>query len=672
MSDFQQEYIAEAKQLLKDLEHALLQLEKDQGNSDSIDTAYRLLHTLKGSAGMFGFNQVEKLAHELEYVFSDIRDGIRQQDDFIVDLALHAIDVFTDLINGVDSAKDVEKIIEDINRLKSENGVDANGNTTGKDGRGKKEGFVIWLTPEKNIFRRGINFNAILQEIDDLGTSETYIHEETIPFEKQVLAKEITSRFEILLVTKAAADTVKEVFMFMKGTEYEILPIADKDVFSSEVYTRFKKLSSEEMTYRLNFLQSALPEMFVEIEESTEQVENQVSTAVAEEDTEGVGHITKRSAKNSHVNVSTGKLDHLINVVSELVIFRSEINHLLSDIKNPVIEEALEKLERLTLKLRDSAFHIRLVPLSILNVKLQRLIRSLSKDLGKEVEFITEGLDTELDRSMISALEGPIMHIIRNAIDHGIEKPEERERRNKPRKGLLKFYSYNSGDHVFIQVQDDGNGIDFERIRNKGIEKGLLVKNQNYTEKELLQVMMMPGFSTAERITTVSGRGVGMDVVKKDIAAIRGDIEVSSEKGLGSIFTLRLPLTLTILDTLVVDVSTNKYLIPISEIEYCFKQEHSVLFNKKSRQITHEGQLLPFVSLREYFGITEFPKDETVIIINKNDTRVAVVVDSIIGKLQTVYKPLNELLHGAECFSGASILGDGSMALILNALKLKN
>jgi two-component system chemotaxis sensor kinase CheA len=273
---------------------------------------------------------------------------------------------------------------------------------------------------------------------------------------------------------------------------------------------------------------------------------------------------------------------------------------------------------------------------------------------------------------MINALEAPLMHLIRNAIDHGIECPDEREQRNKPRKGLLKFYSYNSGDHVFIQLQDDGNGIDFDKIRAKGIEKGLLNRNQSYSEKELIQVMMMPGFSTADQVTTVSGRGVGMDVVKRDISALRGDIEVSTEKGLGSIFTLRLPLTLTVLDTLVVNVSDSKYLIPINEVEYCYEEKHATLFNKKSRQINYEGRLMPFVSLREYFGETEaFPKDETVIIINKNDTKIAVVVDSIIGKLQTVYKPLSELLHRVDCFSGASILGDGSMALILNALKLK-
>jgi two-component system chemotaxis sensor kinase CheA len=343
----------------------------------------------------------------------------------------------------------------------------------------------------------------------------------------------------------------------------------------------------------------------------------------------------------------------------------------MSNDQNPAVAEALEKLERLTVGLRDSAFNIRLVPINILNVKLQRLIRSVSKELGKEIEFITEGLDTELDRSMINSMEAPLMHIIRNAIDHGIESPEERERLNKPKKGLLKLFSYNSGDHVFIQVQDDGNGIDFDKVRAKGIEKGLLNKNQNYSEKELINLMMTPGFSTADKVTTVSGRGVGMDVVKRDIAAMRGDIEVSTERGLGSIFTLRLPLTLTVLDTLVVQVAENKYLIPINEVEHCYKEKHEKLFDKKSRQVTYEGQLTPFVSLREYFALDEINEDETVIVINKNDTRIAIVVDGIIGKLQTVYKPLNELLP-VDCFSGSSILGDGSMALLLDALKLKN
>jgi two-component system chemotaxis sensor kinase CheA len=689
--DFIQEYIEEAKQVLKSLEGALMQFEQQSADPEEINTVYRYLHTLKGSAGMFGFHDVERLSHELESVYSDIRDGVRQQDEFIIDLTLHAVDVLGDLLDGKDAVKEADKIIGDINNIQS--GADVrNTSTTSGSTSGKEEGFVIILRPEKEIFKRGINFQAIVEDIHQLGICEFIIHNEAVPFERQLANKQIESWFEIILTSSVGLENVKDVFLFMKQTEYSVLQITGAELFASESYKNVIKLNDQDIRRRIEIINGLNPAILTDTKQvavsppaspsqsrfgagPTGNVEEQIDAVatVDDEDSdedEQSTRIIRKSKKNGNVTVATQKLDQLINIVSELVIFRSEIHHLMGDTKNREISEALEKLERLTLRLRDSAFNIRLVPLNILNVKLQRLIRTVSKELGKEVEFITEGLDTELDRSMINALEAPLMHIIRNAIDHGIERPEERERRNKPRKGLLKFYSYNSGDHVFIQMQDDGNGIDFDKIRAKGIEKGLLGKSQNYSEKELLNVMMAPGFSTADQVTTVSGRGVGMDVVKKDIAAIRGDIEVSTEKGLGSIFTLRLPLTLTILDTLVVKVSDNKYLLPISEVQFCYEEDHAKLFNKKSRQINFQGQLMPFVSLREYFGIEEKNEKETVIVVNKNDTKIAVVVDGILGKLQTVYKPLNELLHPAQCFSGASILGDGSMAFILNALKL--
>ena len=668
--DFIQEFIEEAKQVLKNLEESLLHFEHRAAEAEEINTVYRHLHTLKGSAGMFGFHEVERLSHELESVYSDIRDGIRQHDDFILDLTLHAVDVLGDLLDGKDSAKEVDKIIASLGRLSEAASRPAPGPST--KGGGEK-GFAIILTPENNIFKRGINFQAILEDLQELGPCEFIVHNEIVPFQKQLENKAI----EILLASKAEFDAVRDVLMFMKPAEYAVFPITGSDLFSSEPYQKYIQLSNTQVDDRLKLIHKISPDLLLSattIQDNVPQRSAEINLEddhQTEDDAEDV-RIVRKSKKQGHISVGTQKLDQLINIVSELVIFRSEIHHLMGDTKNREVSEALEKLERLTLRLRDSAFNIRLVPLNILNVKLQRLIRSVSKELGKEIEFITEGLDTELDRSMINALEAPLMHIIRNAIDHGIELPEERERKNKPRKGLLKFYSYNSGDHVFIQLQDDGNGIDFDKIRAKAIEKGLLSNNSPYSEKDLINIMMTAGFSTADKVTTVSGRGVGMDVVKKDITAIRGDIEVSTEKGLGSIFTLRLPLTLTILDTLVVKVADNKYLLPISEVQCCYEEEHANLFSKKSRQINHDGQLTPFVSLREYFGIGEFNEKEIVIVINKNDTKIAVVVDAILGKLQTVYKPLNDLLHTAECFSGASILGDGSMALILNALKLNS
>jgi two-component system chemotaxis sensor kinase CheA len=673
ISEFQQEYIEEAKQVLKTLEEALIQCEGKTADAQMINDIYRYLHTIKGSAGMFGYHDVERLSHELEAIYSDVRDGIRQQDDFILDLTLHAVDVLVDLIDGKDAVKEADKIIKDIANLRQlEEGAEIIAGDSKNISLSVNQGFVIILKPEQQIYKRGINFQAIIEDIEALGKNEFIIHNETIPFERQIAEKEITSWFEIILTSTVGLDGVREAFMFLKESEYTVLEIAHSDVFTSEAYQQHHILQKKDLEYRNQVLSTLLPSIFAEEGPDEAALKQEENTGISREEKDDDTTIVRKSKKSGHVSVATKKLDQLINVVSELVIFRSEFQHLVGETENPAIAEAMEKLERLTLRLRDSAFHIRLVPFSILHSKLQRLVRSVSKELGKEIEFITEGLDTELDRSMINALEAPLMHLIRNAIDHGIENPQERARRNKPGKGLLKLYSYNSGDHVFIQLQDDGNGIDFDKVKNKAIEKGMLNKDQHYTEKDLLNVMMTPGFSTSEKVTTVSGRGVGLDVVKRDVAAIRGDIEVSTEKGLGTIFTLRLPLTLTILDTLVVNVSENKYLIPISEIEHCYEEDHAKLFDKKSRQVNFNGELMPFVSLREHFGIEEFPAKETVIMINKNDTRIAIVVDQIVGKLQTVYKPLNELLHPADCFSGASILGDGSMALILNALKLKN
>lgn len=664
ISDFQQEFIDEAKQVLKNLEHSLLQLAKKNAGPEEVHNVYRYLHTVKGSAGMFGFHEVEKLAHELESAYSDIRDGVRQQDDFIIDLTLHAADILSDMLDGKDVSKEAKRIIDSLSD--QDEAPESAIPTALQSPHGRKEGFVIVLKPEPSIFKRGINLSAILDELEQLGASECIIHNESVPFEKQLANKELTSWFEVILSTTTGTEGIKDVLMFLKQSEYEILPF-ENQIYSSEVFSKHLVLTEGDLQHRAALIARLFPQ---EIEVNVPEV-----LPIPDPDSQDDHTISannKKTRKNTSVSVSTQKLDQLINVVSELVIFRSELQHLMGDTQNQAVVEAMEKLERFTLRLRDSAFNIRLVPLNILNVKLQRLIRSVSQELGKEVEFITEGLDTELDRSMINALEAPLMHIIRNAIDHGIETPEERRKRNKPAKGLLKFYSYNSGDHVFIQLQDDGNGIDFDKIRAKGIEKGLLRNDQSYSEKELINLMMSPGFSTAAKISTVSGRGVGMDVVKKEISALRGDIEVSTEKGLGSIFTLRLPLTLTILDTLVVNVADNKYLIPINEVEYCFEEPHEKLFSKKSRQIVYQEELTPFVSLREYFGMADYPKKETVIVINKNDVRTAVVVDSIVGKLQTVYKPLNELLHPADCFSGASILGDGTLAFILNPLKLNN
>jgi two-component system chemotaxis sensor kinase CheA len=512
-------------------------------------------------------------------------------DEYILDLSLHAVDVMNDLIEEENVSADVQKIIDSIHTLR---GIDDETENLEagdlKPNGSKQDSYVIFFRPDQNVFKRGVNLKAILDDLNDLKWHEIIFHNESIPFEQQLESKNLVSWLEIFAVTDEGEESIKDVFMFLNDSEFSYLKIEKEADFKGDSYQNEVNLTEEEIQLRVekfnNFDENIFKEnIAVEAPEGTEKesILNELKSVAGNnengdaEDTEVKSEKTKKK-NNNHINVSTEKLDGLINIVSELVTFRSEFQHLLGDEKDTEITTAVEKLENLTLKLRDSAFNIRLVPLNILNVKLQRLIRSVSKELDKEIEFITEGLDTELDRSIITALEAPLMHIIRNSLDHGIESPEERIKRNKPKKGLLKLYSYNSGDHVFIQIQDDGNGIDFKKIKNKGIEKGLLSEGVEYSEKELINVMMSPGFSTASSLTTVSGRGVGMDVVKREINGMRGDVEISTEEGLGTIVTLRLPLTLTILDTLIVKVANEKYLIPINEVEYCYELTHQDLF----------------------------------------------------------------------------------------------
>jgi two-component system, chemotaxis family, sensor kinase CheA len=664
IDDFLEQYKDEAREVLKSLEQSVLVLEK-KGDVGEINNAYRYLHTLKGGSAMFGFQLIERLAHELENIFGDIRDGLRVVDTTVLDVTLEAIDLFTELLEGKDAADGVEHLLSVIHQLGQRSGPDHTRPTD--SGRA----YLVIIKAESDFFKRGIRLEAILDEINELGDCKTFIHNEVIPLAEQLTSKQLSSWFEIYVPASCETERIKDVFLFMKPAEYHIQVIQNANDLHDSPLAEYITLSDEGLRQRLDAI-AGFEQPRQQLPQPMEEMVLNLPDVMVKPSAEVRDTPQRSSVSGVQVNVAAQKLDQLINIVSELVIFRSELQHILQSNGNGLVDQALEKFERLTIGLRDTAFNIRLVPLTVLEVKLQRLVRTVSKELGKEVEFITEGLHTELDRGIIAALEAPLMHIIRNAIDHGIETPAEREVNNKPRKGVVKLYSYNSGDHVFIQLQDDGKGISFAKIRERALARGLIKAGVDYSEKELINLMMMPGFSTAERITSISGRGVGMDVVRKEIHALRGDLEVATEEGLGSIFTIRLPLTLTILDTLVVKVAANKYLIPVNEVERCFKDTHNNLFKRKGRFLDYNGDFVPVVSLREEFREVDFPEEETVILVNKNDRRIAVVVDSILGTLQTVYKPLNELLHPADCFSGASILGDGSMALIINALKLSN
>ena len=347
---------------------------------------------------------------------------------------------------------------------------------------------------------------------------------------------------------------------------------------------------------------------------------------------------------------------------------QAQLTQIGAGIDNGDLAGPVEEVERLTGELRDSVLNIRMTPIGGTFNKFRRLVRDLSGELGKEIDLITEGGETELDKTVIEQMNDPLVHLIRNSIDHGVESPEIRAEAGKPAKGIIHLSAHHKGTNVAIVIKDDGKGLNKQAIRAKAIEKGLIHPETDYSDKEIFAQILMPGFSTAEKVTSVSGRGVGMDVVKRQIEALRGSIEIASKPGAGTTIELTLPLTLAIIDGLLVDVGGDRFVVPVAAVEECLEMRAECFAMDKGRNVIQvRGELVPYIRLREVFNIYgNEPAVEETVIVHINDTRIGIVVDHVIGDYQTVIKPLGKIYQDAEGVSGATIMGDGSVALIID------
>lgn len=362
-----------------------------------------------------------------------------------------------------------------------------------------------------------------------------------------------------------------------------------------------------------------------------------------------------------------------MNLVSEMVTSQAQLNLLSTLINDSQLTDAVENLEKLTRQLRDNAFEISLIPIESMVTRFKRLTRDLSAELKKEINFLTEGTDTELDKTIIENLSDPLMHIFRNAIGHGIEDTETRIKNGKPEKGNITLKAFYSGNNAYIQIIDDGKGIDSEIIRKKAIEKGLISVNNQLSEKEIINLITLPGFSTIETITDISGRGVGMDVVKRNLQKISGELIIDSKLGSGTTFTLKLPLTLSIIDGLILSLEETQYIIPILAINKIRPLDHSIIENAFNNTLVVDGEQLPFIYLRKHFGITtEAPKIEQMIVVNYENTRIGIVIDKVDKQAQVVVKSIGKKFHNQDIISGASIMGNGQVALVLDTNKIIN
>jgi len=640
----------EVAELLENLESALLDLGQTPQDRELIDTAFRSLHTIKGSGAMFGFDRVAAFTHDFETAFDLIRKGKIEANRDIVTVALAAKDYIRMLIDDPDAADPIigEAIVADLNRCVNgpRDAPVAESQTRAPAAKVATSVWRIQFSFDADILRNGTNPLVLLDDLRALGACEIAAVVDDVPELQALEPDACLIKWSVTLASDCPAAAIEDVFMFVRDE---------------------MKLEMEQIAAPVASAvpASAPPTALVAPVKA-------VAAIVEASGAEKTEPQRRHDDKTSTVRVQAERLDELMDRVGELVIAQARLSELANSGTDLAIKSIAEEIERLASGLRDSTMGVRMVPMGSLFGRFRRLVHDLSRDLGKPVDFVTVGEDTELDKTMIERLADPLVHLIRNAIDHGVESPEKRAASGKSATGRIELAARYVGAQVLVTVRDDGAGLDGVRIRAKAEEQGLIAPGATLGEQDTYQLLFAPGFSTAAVVSTLSGRGVGMDVVKRTIEAMRGSIELSTVLGAGTTVTLRLPLTLAIIEGLLIRVGEARYIIPLSAVEECVALNPSDDQRSRGRSFLNiRGDLVPFVRLRELFDAGGAPDEHPrIIIISIGETHVGLVVDQIIGSHQTVIKSLSKLHSDVTMFSGATILGDGSAALIIDVAQL--
>lgn len=682
MDNYGEAFREEAHELLSELETALLELEENPDDRDLVGRVFRAMHTIKGSGAMFGFEDIAAFTHEIETVFDGVREGKIPVSKDLMDLTLSARDQIRKMVDGdktdeivkEDILEAFRKMLPDSDRMEKDNPDSSVISESEPASQNPAVTYRIRFRPDPDIFASGTNPILLLDELRSFGPHQVTAQTAGIPLLEELDPESCYLYWDVILTTAAGINDIKDVFIFVEDAcELKIEVIDEEGGLEEDIqYKRLGEIlvergdvSAEELREALN-AQKRVGEV---LEESGTVDKGSIESALAEQQQVQKTRQARREANlASSIRVASDKLDTLVDLVGELVTVQASLSRKAATEEDSELLSISEKVERLTSDLRDSTMGIRMMPIGATFSKFKRLVRDLSGELGKEVELTTEGSETELDKTVIERLNDPLVHIIRNSIDHGIESPEIRERAGKTRQGTVHLAAEHSGAHVLIRISDDGKGLDPEIIRDKAVEKGVISANAELTESEIFSQILASGFSTAEAVTDVSGRGVGMDVVKRDIEALRGSLEISSEKGSGTAITLKLPLTLVIIDGLLMQVGKTHFVLPLSSVDECVELTGENALNRKGRNIMKvRNEIVPYVPLRKLFGINgERPPIEQVVIAELDGNRIGFVVDEIIGEHQTVVKNLGKMYSDAQGFSGGTILADGTVGLILD------
>ena len=684
-SEYADTYRQEAEELLAVIEEAILEVEENPENDAAINRLFRAMHTIKGSGAMFGFDDIAVFTHHVETVLDRVRENIIPVTKELIDLILAAGDQIKAMLDatGGGPAVDIEqagKIIAGLESL-SPDVSNADGiaptsvvdalHAAGND-EGRKTTCRIRFRPHPDIFASGMDPALLLDELRVLGECTVAAQTEDIPALEDLNAEHCHLFWDVILTTDRGIDAVKDVFIFVDDeSEIRIDEIASEaDV--EDIHKKLGEILVERGDVTADMINEALGsqkqigELLID---SGAVTHGKVESALTEQQ---VIKRRKSAARVASVRVPADRLDNLINLVGEIVITQARLTQVSAGIDNIELAGPVEEIERLSGELRDCVLDIRMLPIGTTFSKFRRLVRDLSAELGKDIALVTEGAETELDKTVIERLDDPLVHLIRNSIDHGIELPEERRAANKPKSGTIRLSAAHKGANVVITIEDDGKGLDAEAIKSRAVERGLIETDAEMSESEIFDLIFAPGFSTAESVTSVSGRGVGMDVVKREIDALRGAIEITSEKAKGTTITLALPLTLAIIDGLLVETGKDPFVLPLSLVEECVELTKTDVTNSHGRHmIPVRGELIPYVRLSEMFDVTgDKPSIEHIVIVHNDDHRIGIVVDRVIGEHQTVIKSLGKMYKDAEGISGATIMGDGRVALIVDVPKI--
>jgi two-component system, chemotaxis family, sensor kinase CheA len=700
MDKFKSAFREEAFELLGKLEDQLLELESQPLNGELINAAFRAIHTVKGSAAMFGFDAVSKFAHEMETALDLCRNGTLSITKDFIGLALKGRDQLRQLMEfeGIvpeDIAKEGASLLKRFGDFAGKGKADhasTKAPAPESEEAAKRSAappatlpvktYRIAFMPSGGIFKNGTKVLNLIEELASLGVADVFPHMEKVPRLEALDGETCYAWWEVLLTAAVDENAIRDVFIFVEDLselKIEVVPIVGEGETRrlGDILVDRGDVSRKDVAEALDS-QKKLGEVLIENKLVSKP---QVESALVEQ--EHLKKLQERSeATSGSIRVASDKLDSLVDLVGELVTLQARLAQTSLEIGNAPLSSVSEQFERLISQLRDNAMSIRMLPIGSTFNKFRRVVRDLSLELGKEAELVTEGADTELDKTVIEKLSDPLVHIIRNSVDHGIERPELRAGAGKPRAGVIKLVARHSGAYVLIQVSDDGKGLDREAIRAKAIERGLLAQAQEISDAELFNLVFEPGFSTAKTVTSVSGRGVGMDVVKREIDSLGGSVQLSSAPGAGMSVTLKIPLTLAIIEGLLVRIGSEFYVVPLSSVDGCIEIRSDELASKGDRRIiSYRDEIVPFIGLRDFFdlrnvdsgteaGAEAEPPIEQIVIASAQEYRVGLVVDQVLGNFQTVIKPLGRMYRDVDGVSGATILGDGTVALILDVNRL--